>query len=256
MQSCTEATLARAPESHAARRHTPHSRDSLACANRPALRFTALLDSTAEFPMAIRKARKNLLRRRELKPLNFELRLRIDDISPQIYRDMLLGEGIFLIQLHRAIQSMFGWFDIHEHEFTNDGVRYAEPDEEGRLAHGVRSTLETTVGELALNRHGTFHYIYDFGDRWKLTITVMDIFEQVEPGLTIFPIMLGGERAGPPEDCGGPPGYADLLTVLADPSHPLHQERSEAIGPPFDPEQFDFRTSSHALALLCAWGAI
>ena len=83
--------------------------------------------------MAIRKARKNLLRRRELQALDFELRLSIDDISPPIYRDMLLGEGIFLIQLHRAIQSMFGWFDIHEHEFTNDGVRYAEPDEEGRL---------------------------------------------------------------------------------------------------------------------------
>ena len=206
--------------------------------------------------MAIRKARKNLLRRRELQPLDFSLRLAIDDISPPIYRDMLIGEGIFLIQLHRAIQSMFGWFDIHQHEFINDGVRYAEPDEEGRLEHGVRSTLETTVGELALNRQATFQYIYDFGDRWKITITVADIFEQDDSGMTEFPVMIGGERAGPPEDCGGPPGYAELLAVLADTTHPLHEEKQEWLGPPFDPELFDFRTSSHALALLCAWGAI
>ena len=156
--------------------------------------------------MPIRKARKNLLRRRQRQPLDFEVRIAIDDIAPPIYRHMLLGEGVFLVQLHRAIQSMFGWFDMHEHEFTHNGVRYAEPDEEGRLAHGVRDTMETTVGDLALSRDDTFNYIYDFGDRWKLTITVLDVLDQDEFGLTIFPIMLGGERAGPPEVCGGPPG--------------------------------------------------
>jgi Plasmid pRiA4b ORF-3-like protein len=211
---------------------------------------------TPGVPMAIRKARKNLLRRRELKPLDYALRISIDGITPPIYRDVLVSEKLFLIQLHRTIQATFGWFDVHDHEFVADGVRYAEPDDDGRLAHGVRSTMEITVGELALNTGSNFTYTYDFGDRWKHTITVIDIFDSETPEMTVFPMLIGGERAGPPEDSGGAPGYAEMLAIVADPNHPQHQERAEWLGAPYDPEQFDFRQSMHALILMCSWGAI
>ncbi|MFN2464156.1 MAG: hypothetical protein ABR573_09690, partial [Candidatus Dormibacteria bacterium] len=29
-----------------------------------------------------------------------------------------------------------------------------------------------------------------------------------------------GERASPPEDCGGPSGYAEFLAAIQDPDHP------------------------------------
>lgn len=206
--------------------------------------------------MSIRKARKNLLRRRELEPLDYELHVAIDGIAPPIYRDLLVGEKLFLIQLHRTIQATFGWYDIHDHEFVIGGVRYAEPDETGTLAHGVRSTMEVTVGELALQSGATFSYTYDFGDRWKHTITVTDVFAQEVPAMTEFPFLIGGERAGPPEDSGGAPGYDELVAALADEKHPLHADKTEWVGRPFDPEQFDVRASTHALILMCAWGAI
>ena len=206
--------------------------------------------------MAIRKARRNLLRRRELKPLDYALRISIDGIMPPVFRDLLVSEKLLLIQLHRTIQATFGWFDVHEHEFVADGVRYAEPDEEGRLAHGVRSTMEITVGELALNTGSSFTYTYDFGDRWTHTIFVIDVFDQDAPEMTEFPMLIGGERAGPPEDSGGAPGYQQLLTILADPKHPQYEEKTEWLGAPFDPEAFVFRDSVHALVLMCAWGAI
>ena len=46
-------------------------------------------------------------------------------------------------------------------------------------------------------------------------------------------------RACPPEDCGGPWGYARLLAVLRDPKHEEHEEMAEWIGEDFDPEAFD-----------------
>jgi hypothetical protein len=39
----------------------------------------------------------------------------------------------------------------------------------------------------------------------------------------------------PPEDCGGPWGYSELLEVLGDPKHERHAELTEWIGDDFDP---------------------
>jgi hypothetical protein len=46
-------------------------------------------------------------------------------------------------------------------------------------------------------------------------------------------------RACPPEDCGGPDGYARLLDVLAEPRHPEHGDAAEWLGRPIDPERFE-----------------
>ena len=56
-----------------------------------------------------------------------------------------------------------------------------------------------------------------------------------------FPVAacIAGANACPPEDCGGPWGYAALLEVLADPAHPEHAERLEWLGGGFDPAHFD-----------------
>ncbi len=60
------------------------------------------------------------------------------------------------------------------------------------------------------------------------------------------PACVDGRRACPPEDCGGPWGYEELLAIFADPSHPEHAERREWLGRPFDPDAFeagDFETN-------------
>ena len=49
------------------------------------------------------------------------------------------------------------------------------------------------------------------------------------PGVAV-PACLDGRRACPPEDCGGPWGYKELLEILADPSHEEHAERVEWVG--------------------------
>ena len=59
-----------------------------------------------------------------------------------------------------------------------------------------------------------------------------------EPGAG-YARCVDGKRACPPEDCGGPWGYGELLEIIADPKHPEHEERMEWMGGEFDPEAFD-----------------
>jgi hypothetical protein len=79
--------------------------------------------------------------------------------------------------------------------------------------------------------------VYDFGDNWEHVILVEKILPIDKK--TQYPICLAGKRSGPPEDCGGPWGYMDLLNVLNDPNDPEYDERIEWIGEDFDSELFD-----------------
>lgn len=53
-----------------------------------------------------------------------------------------------------------------------------------------------------------------------------------------YPRYIGGERNCPPEDCGGVPGFYELLDALADPRHPNHADIGEWADE-YDPETID-----------------
>jgi Plasmid pRiA4b ORF-3-like protein len=89
-----------------------------------------------------------------------------------------------------------------------------------------------------------FRYIYDMGDNWEHVIQVEKVLE-VDP-LAKYPRCLEGERACPPEDCGGPWGYADFLAAIVDPQHEQHEEMLEWRGP-FDPEAFDSKKATNEM---------
>jgi hypothetical protein len=67
----------------------------------------------------------------------------------------------------------------------------------------------------------TLVWEYDFGDSWCHTVSV-EARNEPNPDAR-YPQVLDGARACPPEDCGGTYGYAELLEVLPDPSHPEHE---------------------------------
>jgi hypothetical protein len=90
-------------------------------------------------------------------------------------------------------------------------------------------------------------YEYDFGDSWEHDI----VLEQVVPGDGgSVAVCVAGRRAGPPEDCGGVWGYAELCATLADPRHPDHDERMAWVGRRFDPARFDQRKVNSILGRL------
>jgi hypothetical protein len=88
-------------------------------------------------------------------------------------------------------------------------------------------------------------YEYDFGDDWThvLSLTQAERDETAE-----YPRCVAGTRAGPPDDCGGPWGYADFVEALRDPRHERHTELRRWMGRKFDPERFDLDETNKAIA--------
>jgi hypothetical protein len=133
--------------------------------------------------------------------------------------------------------------------------RFEAPDTEP--AHESEDATVTPLRDLKLSAGSRFTYVYDFGDDWEHDVVVERILPMpAETGPDRSPRLIGGERAAPPEDAGGPHGYGAMLEGLRDPEHPEHQEYRQWVGSGYDPERFDAWSLDHALALVVAWGAI
>ncbi|RAK61901.1 plasmid pRiA4b ORF-3 family protein, partial [Phenylobacterium kunshanense] len=92
-------------------------------------------------------------------------------------------------------------------------------------------------------------YTYDFGDSWEHRIVVSNI----RPGAPAvrYPRYLAGERNGPPEDCGGVPGFYDLLDARADPKHPNHADATAWLDD-YNPDTFEDLPIRFALGRMAA----
>jgi hypothetical protein len=164
-----------------------------------------------------------------------QLKITIDDIRPPIWRRVLVPSRMTLAQVHRVIQEAFGWWNSHLHAFEIDGVAYGIDDGEGWGEPPVderRTTLDTVASS-----GDRFRYTYDFGDDWVHRIEVEDVVRLDPSGA--YPRCGAGRRSGPPEDVGGPWGYARFLEAVADPNHHEHEQQLEWAGGSFDPERCD-----------------
>ena len=67
--------------------------------------------------------------------------------------------------------------------------------------------------------------------------------------VTVYPACTGGgARARPPEDCGGPSGFADLKDLLAGPPSPEREEMRAWADKDYDPARFDPAAANAAAA--------
>jgi hypothetical protein len=172
------------------------------------------------------------------KPANvyiYQMKVKLEDISPPIWRKIQVTNDTTLGKLHRILQIIMGWSDYHLHEFIIDGVSYGVPDKEGMFE--VNNEKNIRLSQVVSEERAKFIYIYDFGDNWQHKILIEKILP-LEPDMQ-YPICIKGKRACPPEDCGGAGGYDDFLETIQDPNHPEHDEMLEWAGGSFDPEVFD-----------------
>lgn len=173
----------------------------------------------------------------------WQLKVTLRDVTPTVWRRVLVHDVTTVEQLHAILQAIMGWGNYHLWEFTIGGKPYAAPGIEGAPVTGVRSKLVS----LRLQPGDAFEYLYDPGDGWEHEV-VLEASSAPKPDM-ILPLCVAGERACPPEDCGGPPGYESLLEILRDPDHPEYKETLEWVPVGFQPEIFDVPATNRILEL-------
>lgn len=176
----------------------------------------------------------------------YQLKITLNDIEPPIWRHVLVPAIASLADLHGVIQAVMPWEDAHLYQFRKGKLTFSEPDPYNEDVEDSDSA-EVLLAELLTAPNQELTYLYDFGDGWEHTI----LLEEIQPlDLdVIYPQCIGGERACPPEDCGGPPGYAEMLAALKDPEHPEHELYLDWLDDDFDPEWFDLEETNDMLFL-------
>jgi hypothetical protein len=156
-----------------------------------------------------------------------------------------------LSELSLVLIEVMGWTNSHLHEFRVNGLRYGEPDPDGDDFGHTDLIDESTVRLRHLVEGGAtaLTFLYDFGDHWDHLVEVEKLDIEPVPGVE-YPSCVAGERACPPEDCGGTPGYEELLQALADPGHEEHEALLRWLGGRRDWEVFSVTQANVALGRL------
>ena len=175
----------------------------------------------------------------------FQLHLALLDVKPRVWRRLLVPGALRLSGLHRVMQAAMGWEDSHLHAFSIGDARYG-PQYDDYPEDEIDERRVTVIK--ALDGYESFSYEYDFGDSWDHEV-VVEARWTTDLGLK-FAVCVDGKQACPPEDCGGAPGYAEMLQVLNDPSEERYDELREWLGGPFDPAAFDLAAVNAALQRL------
>ncbi|MGH2871016.1 MAG: plasmid pRiA4b ORF-3 family protein, partial [Solirubrobacteraceae bacterium] len=134
-----------------------------------------------------------------------QLKITLKGISkPPVWRRVQVRADTTFALLHRIIQAAFCWTDTHLHSFEYDGEQIGVPDPE--WDNDCADEAETTLDAVLLGPKDRLRYTYDFGDNWEHDIVLEKVMEpDASDGR---PALLTGKGARPPEDCGGPWGYA------------------------------------------------
>src|SRR3712207_2265271 len=95
----------------------------------------------------------------------YQLHVWLREISPMIWRRLLVRSDSTIADLHYTLQIVFGWTDSHLHRFVIHGKDYG-------LAYlgGISfadDPHQVCLRDFRFRRNARFRYEYDFGDLWQ-----------------------------------------------------------------------------------------
>lgn len=183
------------------------------------------------------------------------LRIELRDLKPAIYREVMVDPGTTLRKFHKVIQAAMGWEDCHLHAFAmpSGSQRFYrvphnnvfEPRNAEAWGEPANDDSKYKVGDLLRAPKDKLLYQYDFGDDWEHVITLKSIVETESP----LPHLMKAQNGCPPENCGGPPGFAHWAEIWFDVQHPEH-DTALAVFDSQEPGTLDFETLQKAVKKL------
>ena len=156
------------------------------------------------------------------------IKIALDAVKPAVMRRIEVPVSVKLDTLHEIIQAIMPWGNYHLYQFHVRERRWGIPMPDVDI-YPIADARKTTLAR-ALSEPGfkALHYTYDFGDDWRHTIKVERRF--AAELWDAFPRLVAAKGRCPPEDIGGPWGYAEYLEAMSDPHHPRHAESMKWLG--------------------------
>lgn len=172
----------------------------------------------------------------------FTLRISLNGTKPSVWRELEVPSNLTLSSLASVILLAMGWDEDHLHQFIvgkgRDADFYATSvNELESVGTDSKDGRRFCIGEILCNKGDVVTFEYDYGDSWHHTVKLISATEY-KNAETKEIVLTGGERACPPENCGGIPGYLDLCESMKNPTSAHAQELIEWMGCRFDPELF------------------
>ena len=169
-----------------------------------------------------------------------KLKVNLENMPFPIYRKVLVPEDITMGELHLVIQVAMGWENCHLFQFNDKkerpNIRVQQEIEEDNF-WGQSHSDNFNADELSLLEFldytdgKTFWYWYDFGDDWWHKISIQKITKKdLSEYVGDTPVCTEASGICPPEDCGGPWGFAQLAEAINEPKHPEYINYREWLG--------------------------
>src|ERR1035441_4737820 len=132
----------------------------------------------------------------------YRIHVWIRQISPMIWRRLLVGSDSSIADLHHTLQIAFGWSDSHLHRFHIHGRDYGI----GKIG-GIGFSTDAKQVRLA-----DFRFVSTNDSGANTTSATpgstkcksSNVCRWTVQAFSVYPRCIGGRRQAPPEDCGGP----------------------------------------------------
>ena len=186
------------------------------------------------------------------KPCLITLRIELVGTTPLVWRRITLDGRSSSANLHHVIQAAMGWHDAHLHQFRINNRYIGVPDPESDAPEWHTEDERKVFLNRVLTDDAVFTYLYDFGDGWEHRLLVEEYDDSDDLRFGDGDAWVdAGERACPPEDCGGVGGFQDFLEKLEDePYSDESKELREWAGLDYDPAGFDRQAANAAIKRL------
>jgi hypothetical protein len=170
----------------------------------------------------------------------YQFKIALLESDPPIWRRIQV-EDCTLDQLHQQIQTAMGWTNSHPYHFEIDGRFYGNRAiiKERFEDRGYADSTNMKISRIlpTTGQRFVFQYEYNFRDAWNHEVRFEGVIRAHSH--VKYPLCLEGQRACPPEDCGGIWGYGNFLEAIRNPKHERHAELLEGVGGQFNPEAFE-----------------